>query len=212
MALSGPMRAGTSQLRLPLFALTAASALFAVVGVACGTAPADPDVAEGSSGLARREVDPTGPVGTVRPPRDAGVKDAAPPPTTRPWDQLAQFPNANVLSVDVGYVEPHRFDMRRRMPNGRTCKALPGAVVENGQTYLYGTGGRFLLDYLAIASSAPTALKERLCRFTWERTSTAPATTRPDVEKLLLEGVERLIDRDPDAALSWPVQWTYVPT
>ncbi len=191
------MRADTSQLRLPLFALTATSALLAVVGVACGTAPAEPDVGEGSSGLARREIEPIERL--PRPPRDAGVKDAAPPPTTRPQAEVAQVPNAGVLLESGGYGNPHRFDMRRRMPDGRTCKAFPAAVVENGQTYLYGTGGRFLLDYLLIAASAPTELKERSCRFTWQRASGAPATTKPDTDKLLLEGSEGLIDRDPDS-------------
>lgn len=74
-----------------------------------------------------------------------------------------------------------RFDVRRLT---RSCEDLPGAVVEGGNTYVPGEGGRFKVERPLANTTAPASLQQKTCSYVWEP---AACGAPPDTARLLLE-------------------------
>jgi hypothetical protein len=158
----------------------ASSSLF--FAAACSSAPDDSDAYESSEdGLSRRGVESDPPVKTQPPPKPP--KPPVKPPVVKP--------GAGVLDpVSPGGITctATRHDLRRK---SRTCEALPGAVVIGGVTYVPGTSGRFRVERLLAGTTAPEALLEKACIYTWE----PDQCSAPDTSKLLVEPDEDLVVR-----------------
>jgi hypothetical protein len=138
---------------------------------ACGTDVGE-DAASSADGLARVGIEP------------------APPPVKRPPPPKPPIYDPPVTVLDPGSTvcSPVRFDVRRAV---RSCEDLPGAVVENGVTFVPGTGGRFRVERILAGTTVPASIQAKTCSYTWEPQGCADV----DKPKLLLAPNETLLQR-----------------
>ncbi len=152
--------------------LSLTSLVAAVAVSACSATPVD-DVDQSGDALSRRGVDPAPP-----PP-------APPRPPRPPHVVVPAQPAAEQIAPCSGVV---RFDVRRAT---RACEDLPGSAPSGDAVVVPGAGGHFVVGRLLAGTSAPQALQDRACSYTW----VPDACAQPDVSKLLVEPREDLVRR-----------------
>lgn len=111
-----------------------------------------------------------------------------PPPKKKPTVTVPIGGAFEVLADPPACSPKQRFDLRRKT---RACENLPGAVKQGDVWFIPGAGGKFRVGQLLAGTSAPPALQQKACIYTWE----PDVCAAPDKAKLLVEATENLLLR-----------------